>query len=101
MPYKKETVMHFIDRFTDNGRNQAVIDTFAKGCCYWFAEILRQRFPSGQIVYDPVENHFACRISGKTYDVTGETDDHYRFVSWADYPDATEKRRIIRQCINW
>lgn len=101
MPYKEETVLRFIARFSGCGRNQEVIEVFTQGCCYWFAWILKERFPSGTLMYDPVVNHFACRIAGKDYDITGNISGRYQLEPWNEYPDETEKRRIKRNCINF
>ena len=101
MPYKEKTILGFIDRFTQKGTDKEVIRVFTQGCCYWFARILLDRFPMGHIVYDPVENHFACRISGQIYDITGIVANPERFVLWETYPDPIERRRIVRDCIDF
>lgn len=76
-----------------------VDDVFTRGCCYWFANILHQRFPLSEIVYDPVANHFATRIRGHVYDITGCVDGVYKMEPWEEFDDPLEKRRIIRDCI--
>lgn len=96
-------VINFIGRFTDNGKNQDTIDTFTKGCCYWFATILVIRFWSrgADVVYDTVANHFGARIGGKVYDATGDVTDQYDWQRWPDVVihDPFEESRIRRDCI--
>ena len=62
---EKEQVLHFISVFTANGKRDQVIETFANGCCFWFANILYNRFLGSQIYYDQVENHFAVKIGAE------------------------------------
>lgn len=100
----EEKILKFIKRFTGSPENEAVIETFTSGCCYWFAEILYQRFCSEYvdcaIFYDQIENHFVCRIKGKFWDITGEV--HYpNAVLWDSFEDQLEKKRIIRNCIRF
>ena len=75
-------------------------DTFLNGCCYWFAFILQARF-SGKIYYDQVQNHFAAKICGRYYDVTGEISGD-GFVPWDTYQsyDALDYSRVVRYCID-
>jgi len=42
------------------------------GNCYYFALILKTRFPKGKIYYDTIEGHFVLRYEGKYYDWLGE-----------------------------
>lgn len=86
-------VLQFISQFRECKH------TFLYGCCYWFAFILKERF-NGQIYYNPIENHFATKINGDLYDVSGEiTCDS--FVLWDEYKkvDELEAARIERDCI--
>lgn len=96
-----EEIINFIHRFTDNNQNTAVIEKFQCGCCYWFAEILCERFflESARIVYDVVANHFAAQIQGRAYDITGDVTDQYNFVDWNLYDDEIHRSRIIRDCV--
>lgn len=99
-----QEILNFISRFTENGRKTEVIDTFTNGCCYWFAEILRARFSRSEpfyadIVYDETANHFACRILGRDYDVTGDVTGQYRMQSWFNMSDESHKKRIRRDCV--
>lgn len=105
------TVMKFIARFTNNGKRREVIDTFSCGCCYWFAEILWNRFAfdvvntNCDIVYDSIINHWACRIDNRIYDITGDITDNkeYRWEdwNWFMFQDLTLTKRLYRDCINF
>ena len=104
----RETVLKFIARFTNNGKRQEVIDTFSCGCCYWFAEILWNRFcfdPIVYIVYDPVINHWACCIDYRIYDITGDITDNeeYQWHDWNRfmYQDTSLTKRLYLDCINF
>lgn len=94
-------VMAFIDRFTLCGKLKDTITTFTQGCCYWFAYILHCRFSNSIIMYDPVINHFVVKIEDRLYDITGDVTGEYNVVRWSTYPDESEKRRIIRDCIKF
>ena len=75
------------------------------GRCYFFAIILKDVFPGGEIFYDPIEGHFIYRLSGKFYDWTGcreytknDIDNFYNWdilKSW----DSLLYKRIERDCI--
>ncbi len=70
----QDKVIQFIGHF--NGSE----DVFLHGCCYWFAEILEQRFfveSKAAIKYEPVEGHFVTEIDGKLYDVRGDVTEMY------------------------
>ena len=104
-----EEVIAFINRFTNNGKRQEVIECFTCGCCYWFALMLDVRFWSCvdwdlldvYIVYDQVANHFGCRIQGRVYDITGDVTDDYFWESWDSVcrRDPLLEKRITRDCI--
>ena len=106
-----QTVMKFIARFTNNGKRQEVIDTFSCGCCYWFAEILWNRFAlevvntNCDIVYDPIINHWGCRIDDRIYDITGDITDNkeYCWENWNKFmfQDISLTKRLLRDCINF
>ena len=86
-------VLYFIRKF------RGAEDTFLNGCCYWFADILEKRF-NGRKMYHPIQNHFACEIDGRLFDVTGEIDSD-GFEDWYAFIDKDEllTERIIRDCI--
>lgn len=101
-PYKevdmhdtKEEVLDFIKHFN---KNKGTIKTFTEGCCYWFAFILHTRF-KGTIMYDDINNHFACKINNIIYDINGINNNI--FVEWDNYCkiEPLNADRIIRDCI--
>lgn len=94
-------IKEFIERFTLKNKLQDTIMTFTQGCCFWFAYILHTRFPNSVIMYDPVINHFVTEIEHRLYDITGDVTEQYQVVCWDTYPDELEKKRIIRDCINF
>lgn len=96
-------VLGFIGRFSTDGNKERtqVIDAFLFGGCWWFAFILKERFQREypcQIVIDYAQGHFACRINGSIYDITGRRrDGNWEF--WADCTDAELVSRITEDCI--
>ena len=93
-------IIEFISHFS-NGK-----DLFLYGQCYWFAQILRERFlpfySQVQIFYNPVANHFACAIDGILYDASGElAPDPVAWILWSDFmeDEPIETERIYRDCI--
>lgn len=74
---------------------------FLNGNCYWFAHILKSRFPGGNIYYDTIENHFLFKYNGKFYDIKGEHPDSASLINWMVFQniEPTEASRIIRYCI--
>jgi hypothetical protein len=73
---------------------------FLNGNCYYFAVILKARFPEGDIYYDVVNGHFVFKYKGKFYDFTGETKVDTP-VKWDDFDsyDTFQKQRVIEGCI--
>ena len=73
------------------------------GNCYYFALILKDRFPESRIVYDAIYGHFFVEYKGKCYDHSGEL--VYPGGAYAIYWDEMDKydslvkQRIIRDCI--
>lgn len=105
---KHEEVIAFINKFTNNGKRQEVIECFTCGCCYWFAHILFERFydamdwhPDTDIMYDEVANHFGCRIDGRIYDITGDVTEQYHWEPSCVVAQRDELLwdRIVRDCI--
>ena len=90
----EEKVLKFISGF------KSVKDFFLFGYCYWFAYILAEQF-GGEIYYIPIQNHFVTCIKGRFYDAGGivivRADE---IVKWSDFTDLSERKRIIRDCIN-
>lgn len=94
----RQEVLEFIKSFSK------AKSTFLFGCCYWFAVILRERFEGSQIVYFPVENHFATQICGRIYDASGDITDEYldaKAIPWSkmrEY-DELQYERIVKYCV--
>lgn len=101
MSGRNSEVIGFINRFTSNGTNTKIIETFLYGCCYWFAAILEQRFKdfNAYIVYSVVDNHFATQIGDRVYDISGDITDKYKFIRWDEYDDDSHRKRILRDCV--
>lgn len=74
--YSTQEVIDFIRQFHDYDTGE-VTQTFRSGMCYWFAYILRGRFPGAEIVYEPVEGHFMAQIGGRLFDIRGDVTDLY------------------------
>ena len=93
-------ILEFIKEFSFFGKQ--VRECFTRGNCYWFAFILHERF-GGDIMYNDVEGHFACRIKRKLYDITGCCDNLYydSWMSWQNYKTIEPKhsKDIIRDCV--
>ena len=72
------------------------------GNCYFFAVILKSRFPEGKIYYDVIAGHFVFQYQNKFYDWTGlyHSNDAI-LVSWDEFDqyDSLRKEIIIRDCI--
>jgi len=93
-------ILQFIKRF----QHPYTLVLFTRGCCYWFATILFERFYDygAEIMYAPIENHFAVRINKEIYDITGnitESSIYTQWVRWCDFDDELERKRIERDCI--
>lgn len=78
-------------------------NNWLNGNCYYFAIILKTRFPQAIILYDVIDGHFVASIDGIKYDWWGEVEDygnHY-YVIWDEFDkyDSFQKQRIIRDCV--
>ena len=71
------------------------------GNCYYFAIILKARFPQAIILYDVINGHFVVSIDNKLYDWSGKIENNSEYIVWeqADKYDPLVKERIIRDCI--
>ena len=101
MPTNKE-ILEFIKNFRVFGHE--IIDCFTRGCCYWFAFILHERFkPYAEIYYNDLENHFACKIGKNLYDIMGNCNNLYqgKWEIWDNFQtkDPSLSKRIKRDCI--
>ena len=73
------------------------------GNCYYFAVILKARFPDGTICYDVIDGHFVFEYENKKYDWSGviSNDKAHYYVKWDDFHsyDELQKSRIIEHCV--
>lgn len=69
--------------------------------CYYFALILKDRFPGGKICYDVINGHFSYKYKNHYYDHTGMINPDGYLVIWDDFDDydSIQKQRVIRDCI--
>ena len=112
----KEKINYFIENFkTRNGDKswKTIEDFFLEGCCFWFAQILKARFPFGKILYDLKNNHFVFYggddlniEKNGIFDIRGEVTNAYlprilngSVVEWSKYEDFSHKKRLWRDCI--
>lgn len=99
----QDEVLNFLNRFTEDGERQQVCDAFTRGCCYWFAYILAERFcdDGPVIMYDEVMNHFGTMLDSIVYDITGDVTGFYDWHPWDDLEDDVLRARVVRDCINF
>lgn len=71
------------------------------GNCYYFAIILKDRFPDGKIFYDVINGHFIFLYEDKYYDWTGCIKPDGFLVEWDRFNeyDHLQRQRIITDCI--
>lgn len=91
-----QTILNFIDRFHGSE------NVFLHGCCYWFAEILTQRFENYKpvMLHEPVEGHFVTKINTNLYDVRGDVTDLYAGHTLDDVAEMghSEYAHLMRDC---
>ena len=92
---KIDKVLEFIKRRFPYDYN------WINGNCYYFAIILKSRFPEGSIYYDVIDGHFIFKLDDNYYDWTGKIEPGKCLVEWEyfDYYDSLQKKIIIRDCI--
>lgn len=75
---------------------------WTNGNCYYFAIVLKDRFPYGDIFYDVIDGHFLFKYKDKFYDWTGIINPNGYLVKWDEFDkyDSLLKQRIIRDCVN-
>ena len=93
-------VENFINKFKHLHSTEAE-DLFLYGDCYYFAIIIKERFPNAVIKYLIIDNHFITEINGRLYDIRGDiTDiiDNSQLITWSDMESYDELlyKRIIR-----
>ena len=71
------------------------------GNCYYFAIILKDRFPEGKIYFDVIWKHFVFQYDNHYYDWTGTVNPDGYLVEWDKFDeyDYLDKERVIRDCI--
>ena len=91
-----DEVLEFIRRRFSDDCN------WTTGNCYYFAVILKARFPEGKIYYDVINGHFVFMYNNLFYDYIGSYDEYqYTLIPWDEFDDydALLKQRIIRDCV--
>ena len=92
----EEIILDFI-------RRRFSIDcNWLSGNCYYFAIILKTRFPDGIIYYDLVQGHFIFKYEEKFYDWSGKIQPIINdLVDWESYwkTDYKHFSRIVRDVI--
>lgn len=88
-------ILDFINRrFPENNGN------WLYGNCFWFAHILKTRFPSGEIWYEPIIGHFIFKYDDYFYDWRGlflqDTSVAFKFNKEYDY---SLYDRLVKFCI--
>ena len=92
----KDKILEFIQRRFMNDCN------WVDGNCYYFAIILKDRFPEGKIFYDIINGHFVFKYQDNVYDWNGIYNSEEEFlVDWENFDeyDSLLKKRIIRDCV--
>ena len=89
----KDHILKFISRFKEDCN-------WTTGNCYWFAIILKERFPGAEIFYDVIQGHFITKIGDSFWDWTGENFP-YKPIPWESFDkyDHIQKQCIVRDCI--
>ena len=74
---------------------------WTSGNCYYFAIILKDRFPGGEIYYDVINGHFVYKYCHVFYDWCGISVPSGHVILWDTFYqyDLLEKNRIVRDCI--
>ena len=89
-------VLEFINRKFNTDCN------WTTGNCYYFAIILKDRFPNGTIFYDVVNGHFVFKYKNKYYDWKGMVNlDDCLVVEWDNFNkyDEIQRQRIVQDCL--
>ncbi len=96
--FEQEPVLEFIQRrFPVEGNGN-----WTTGNCYYFAVILKSRFPDATIFYDVVDGHFVTRIEDSYWDYTGEIfPESDNLVPWEKFQeyDYLQFLQIIHDCL--
>lgn len=104
-------VIEFVARRFPNAKEDL---HWVSGNCYYFAVILKTRFPLGHIIYDVIDGHFLFLYNNLLIDASGSTyidtvpiigDDNFKITDtlivwdYFDKYDSLQYQRIIRDCI--
>lgn len=93
-------ILKFIETFkNDSGDSNTLEYIFTSGYCYHFAIILNNLF-GGDIIYNQILDHFACKINNVAYDITGKIELDNNWELWDTYKFynnklTVEAKRII------
>lgn len=102
--YKKQDIIDFIDNFKKQNK-QVLEKVFTEGNCYYFAIILKNRFPEISIVYSQINNHFMCLYDNHIYDIFGDITNNVEvrdLYLWETYKnvDFIDYSNVVKYCIN-
>lgn len=105
MKFKEVDILTFIEDFKKFGTGKEIEDCFSNGYCYYFAIILKERFPEGEIFYN-ITNHFVFKYNNEFYDITGNCTQKYNnwgTDSWKGYieleSDSSHLKSLIQSSI--
>ena len=93
----EDEVLDFISRRFDNNDCN-----WTEGNCYYFAIILKDRFPEGVIYYDVIEGHFLFFYKNNLYDYYGiQFAEGRTLIQWDKFDeyDTAVKKAVIKGCI--
>ena len=85
------------------GRRFSEDCSWTTGNCYYFAVILKARFPEGNVFYDTIDGHFLFKRDGKYYDHEGVAvpDKEEAVIEWDKFKEYDENRykAVVEGCI--
>lgn len=106
MDNTKLDILEFIRKFrTSTKDDDAIVELFTQGYCFWFAFILVTRFKGGKIYYNDLDNHYVMMLDGYFYDIRGELniseDEKRYYIDWEEYKakDKYHTMVLYRDCI--
>ena len=71
------------------------------GNCYYFALILKAKFPRGRIYYDPIDGHFIFLYREHFYDWSGIVTPSDKVIPLDLFPvyDLVQYKRVMHDCL--
>lgn len=92
-----DKILEFIKVF----QSESNLKLFKEVSCYWFSVILHERFTNSEIYYNPDEVHFATKIQGSLYDISGKMEDegYYNFHEYIKIAPQEDIDSIYMNCI--